>query len=178
MIYGGPPFQGIPGGPLVKMQVIGSGTFEIPYPATVTATRKYNEEPASPSATPVTVPNEAIDTIQGCLTHSRDARLAIPALLEHAFLKPKPGGGKLRESGTLPELRLIDLFPPAPSPVRLPADWSAISKQNMTQLVKYVLSSAGQRQCQELGEEGLANVSSDPDGQKVIHPTDVARVNL
>jgi hypothetical protein len=29
----------------------------------------------------------------------------------------------------------------------------------MTQLVKYVLSSAGQRQCQELGEEGLANVS-------------------
>jgi hypothetical protein len=29
----------------------------------------------------------------------------------------------------------------------------------MTQLVKYVISSAGQRQCQELGEEGLANVS-------------------
>jgi hypothetical protein len=177
MIYGGPPFQGIPGGPLVKMQVIGSGTFEIPYPATVTATRKYNEEPASPSATPVTVPSEAIDTIQGCLTHSRDARLAIPALLEHAFLKPKPGGGKLIESGSQLEPRLTDLFSPAPSPVRLPADWSAISKQNMTQLVKYVLSSAGQRQCQELGEEGLANVSWDPACPN-MHSTDVDRVTL
>lgn len=30
----------------------------------------------------------------------------------------------------------------------------------MTQLVKYVISSAGQRQCEELGEEGLANVGS------------------
>lgn len=110
MIYGSPPFQGVTGGPLVKMQVIGSGTFDIPYPASVTAARKHSEEPASPGAAPVVIPSEAIDTIQSCLAHRREDRLAIPALLEHVFLKPKPGGCELhlREHDMVLHQRLID----------------------------------------------------------------------
>lgn len=91
MIYGSPPFQGITGGPLVKMQVIGSGTFDIPYPASVKAARKHNEEPTSPGTAPVVIPTEAIDSIQSCLAHRREDRLSIPSLLDHVFLKPKPG---------------------------------------------------------------------------------------
>lgn len=88
MIYGSPPFQSITGGPLVKMQVIGAGTFNIPYPTSVTATRKHHDESTSTRAAPVCVPKNAIETIQSCLAQDRDERLTIPALLNHAFLKP------------------------------------------------------------------------------------------
>jgi serine/threonine protein kinase len=72
----------------MKMQIIGSGTFQIPYPSSVTAARKHSEEPASPGTPPVSVPIDAIDSIRRCLQHDRNERMTIPELLDHAFLKP------------------------------------------------------------------------------------------
>lgn len=101
MIYGGPPFQHIAGGPLVKMNVIGSSTHTINYLDRVVAKVQVGpdgraiETAEGEEGTVVMIRRAAIDAMKSCLRYDKDARLTIPQLLEHSFFKleTENGGG-------------------------------------------------------------------------------------
>lgn len=91
MVYGSPPFQHIPGGPLSKMQVIADPNHRVEYPDTAIprgATGAHGEA-VDPATLAVKVMPSAIDTMRSCLAYSKEQRLTIPALLEHEFLRPR-----------------------------------------------------------------------------------------
>lgn len=89
MIYGGPPFQHVTGGPLVKMNIIGSASHQITYPDRVVAKYQIGPDGRTVEGEGCTVPvrRAAIDAMRACLQYDRDKRLTIPQLLEHEFFK-------------------------------------------------------------------------------------------
>ena len=87
MIHGSPPFNGISGGPLAKMNVIADARHHIDYPE-VAITRGVGVGQNQH----VTVPPEATDSIKRCLMYRKEQRLTIPELLQHEFLRPRQKG--------------------------------------------------------------------------------------
>ena len=86
MLYGQPPFQRIPGGPLPKMSAIADPGHRIDYRASVGSRSAQAKEDASQDTVPI--PPAAIDAIKRCLEYRKEDRLSIPDLLSHDFLKP------------------------------------------------------------------------------------------
>ncbi|KAJ9124110.1 hypothetical protein QFC22_000905 [Naganishia vaughanmartiniae] len=87
MIYGNPPFHGIAGGAMIKMQVIGSGQHVIDFPERVTSKITDPQEGRVINTQQISIPYSARHTMRSCLSYGKEDRLAIPELLAHNFLK-------------------------------------------------------------------------------------------
>ncbi|KAJ9106150.1 hypothetical protein QFC21_001293 [Naganishia friedmannii] len=87
MIYGNPPFHGIAGGAMIKMQVIGSGQHVIDFPERVTSKITDPQEGRVVNTQQISIPYSARHTMRSCLSYRKEDRLAIPELLGHNFLK-------------------------------------------------------------------------------------------
>jgi hypothetical protein len=94
MIYGNPPFHGIAGGAMIKMQVIGSGQHVIDFPERVTSKITDPQEGRVINTQQISIPYSARHTMRSCLSYRKEDRLAIPELLAHNFLKSGQDSGE------------------------------------------------------------------------------------
>jgi serine/threonine protein kinase len=94
MIYGNPPFHGISGGAMVKMQVIGSGQHVIEFPERIVSKITEPSDGRVVSTQQVSIPYSARHTMRSCLSYEKESRLTIEELLAHNFLKSGHDSGK------------------------------------------------------------------------------------
>lgn len=94
MVYGNPPFHGVSGGAMVKMQVIGSGQHVIEFPERAVSKITDAQDGRVIHTQQISIPYSARHTMRSCLSYQKDNRLTIPELLSHNFLKSGHDSGK------------------------------------------------------------------------------------
>lgn len=148
MIYGNPPFNSIPGGPLAKMNTIANSSHVVSYPeqAIPRSTMGVNGVPTDPSSMAVTVPLSAISTMQSCLAYKKENRLTIPELLDHEFINP----------AAAPSTRF--------NIADLPDDMTTITPQQMSKMVNFIRRQLGYEDTHPADDTGEVSSDAQLDG--------------
>lgn len=137
MIYGNPPFHGISGGAMIKMQVIGSGQHVIEFPERVVSKITDPSDGRVVSTQQVSIPYSARHTMRSCLSYQKESRLTIEELLSHNFLKSGHDSGKVARA------RLIHVvLKHLTSVPELSNDQILMTQSQMRRLVDHVLREA------------------------------------